>query len=113
MKYSGGFIRRADTAVGQVVRDRGFCLRCGTSQMLTAAHIERRRFHGTRWAPDAILCLCVPCHTWFDTERTESNVWLVDQIGQEAVDDIHQRSRMSMNDDPKVIMERITAKVES
>jgi hypothetical protein len=78
--------------------------------MLTAAHIERRRFHGTRWAPDAILCLCVPCHTWFDTERTAARLWLIEQIGEEAVDDIHRRSRISMNDDPKVIMEQIESK---
>lgn len=79
--------------------------------MLTAAHIERRRFHGTRWSPDAILCLCVPCHTWFDSQRTAAHEWLVDQIGQESVDDIHRRSRESMNDDPKVIMSRIESEV--
>ena len=107
MKYSDGFIRRADAAVNRAVVERGWCLRCGTSQMLTPAHVERRRFHGTRWSLDAVICLCVVCHDWFDHERVASAKWLVDQIGQDAVDDIHRRSRESMNDDPKVIMAAI------
>jgi len=107
VKYSKGFITRADALARKAVHDRGWCLRCGRTNGLTAAHVERRRFMSTRWSLDAIICLCLWCHEWFDTHRDEGREWLAGQIGQDALDDIHRRSRMSATMTPEEVIDQI------
>lgn len=95
MKYQRAFRRKADLAWRQAIRRRGFCLRCGRTTDLTAAHIERRRFYATRWDPGNGLCLCVVCHAWFDDRIEAGRAWLAEIRGQEALDDLRRRSRMT------------------
>jgi len=64
----------ADRYFSQLIRARGRCERCGTTEWLQAAHIIRRRHVGDpdgislRHNEDNAWCLCAVCHYLVDTD---------------------------------------------
>jgi len=93
MMYPESWRRKADARFSAAINARGFCERCGSTETLTCAHLERRRYYPTRWDPAAALCLCLPCHTWLDSERTAAEEWLETTIGAEARAAIRAKAR--------------------
>ena len=86
-----------DILFSEIVRMGGRCVRCGKSSSLTCAHIMKRRHYATRFDLKNAICLCLSCHSWFDThmitdllfnpkkrvldEKDESYTFLVKKCG--------------------------------
>lgn len=49
----------------KIIRDRGFCESCGTTENLQCAHIISRRYSRTRTMLENAFCLCAGCHIHF------------------------------------------------
>ena len=56
-----------DILFSEIVRMPGKCVRCGKTSSLTCAHIMKRRYYSTRFEFRNAICLCLGCHSWFDT----------------------------------------------
>jgi 5-methylcytosine-specific restriction endonuclease McrA len=58
-------VLEADQLCSKIVRSRGFCQRCGkTNISFDTAHVIRRAVKVTRWDLKNLLCLCHECHMW-------------------------------------------------
>ena len=57
-----GLKRKLDKLVSEITRSRGYCIKCGKSDNLQAAHIFSRNMLSVRWDLDNVLCLCAGCH---------------------------------------------------
>lgn len=81
--YGKGLRGKATKLHSLVVRSRGRCERCGSTQTLQAAHIIPRRYAATRVDPENAWCLCAGCHRR-TTEWASDHMALVEQtIGLE------------------------------
>jgi len=65
MKQSKKSIRnRLDKQIGECVRARGACERCGKIMQLQCCHIFSRRYKKLRHDERNLLALCASCHFW-------------------------------------------------
>jgi len=60
-----GLTRKLDKKVSEIVRGRGYCVKCHKTQYLQCCHIISRSHRATRWLLDNLLCLCPNCHINF------------------------------------------------
>lgn len=82
--YAKGVKGRADKLFSLVVRSRGRCQRCGSTQELQCAHILGRSRNATRTDEANAWALCRSCHLT-TTHRLEEHMQLVvDTIGMDA-----------------------------
>jgi hypothetical protein len=65
----------------ELVRARGSCERCGTTENLQCAHIISRRYSQTRCRLDNAFCLCAGCHMRFTEWPLEFARFVQNQIG--------------------------------
>ncbi len=87
---------KADKLCGDIVRARGKCERCGTSDdVLQWAHIRKRRYNATRCDPANAWCLCRGCHHLTEHDVGEFMVLVDDTIGRAAYDELYARSRVT------------------
>src|SRR5690348_5858175 len=66
--YGKGAKGRATKLHGELVRARGACERCGSTQNHQCAHIVSRKFSNTRTELDNALCLCAQYHRFLTDE---------------------------------------------
>jgi hypothetical protein len=57
--------RKLDKVCSELVRARGYCVKCGETKNLQCCHIISRSHRATRWLMDNLLCLCANCHINF------------------------------------------------
>ncbi len=87
---------KADKLCGDIVRARGKCERCGTSDdVLQWAHIRKRRYNATRCDPANAWCLCRGCHHLTEHDVGAFMVLIDDTIGRAAYDELYARSRVT------------------
>ena len=88
--YGTGPKGKATKLHAQIIRDHGFCERCGSSNNLQCAHIISRKYSWTRTSLDNAFCLCASCHRHYTDNPVEFGVFTIDMIGetkyQELVD---------------------------
>jgi hypothetical protein len=56
---------KLDKILGEIVRSRGYCVRCGNKDTLQTAHIYSRSNRATRWDLNNVVCFCYNCHMNF------------------------------------------------
>jgi 5-methylcytosine-specific restriction endonuclease McrA len=54
--------RKIDQTISRIVRARGSCAWCGSTETLQAAHIFSRKNKRLRFILMNIICLCAGCH---------------------------------------------------
>jgi len=55
--------RKLDKVCSEIVRSRGYCVKCQKTKNLQACHIFSRTYRSVRWDIQLnILCLCAGCH---------------------------------------------------
>jgi hypothetical protein len=81
---------KADLLFSRIVRHRGACELCGTTDysVLTTAHIIGRRFNATRCLEDNAWCLCYRCHRRTEEWRHEFMQLVTDTIGMDRYDEL-------------------------
>lgn len=72
---------RADALFSQIVRARGRCARCGSTQSLQCAHIIPRRYSWVRTDERNAWCLCSGCHRFLDDHAFEKVAFTFATIG--------------------------------
>lgn len=89
-------IKMLDSLASQIVRGRGKCERCGSTNNLATAHIHSRTHFNTRWDLQNLLCLCYRCHIhWAHKNPIEFNDWVKDYLGETDFNCLKVRANMS------------------
>ena len=65
----------------ELVRARGQCEKCGSTENLQCAHIISRRYSHTRCRLDNAFCLCAGCHMRFTEWPLEFARFVQNTIG--------------------------------
>ena len=86
-----------DAEFSKLIRDRdGWCLNCGRSSHLQAAHILRRSYKLTRFDEDNAVTLCLWCHHYFTHHPLEWNEWVEDRYPG-RISDLRDRAGLIMD----------------
>jgi hypothetical protein len=88
-----GAKKRADDLFSKIVRSRGACVKCGSTQNLQCAHIESRRFSNTRCDEANALCACAGCHHFWTDHPVDFGMFVVDLIGAPAYAELRHRAQ--------------------
>ena len=56
--------RKLDKVVSEIVRSKGYCVKCNKTMNLQCCHIFSRKNLSTRWDLDNLLCMDAGCHFW-------------------------------------------------
>lgn len=73
--------RKLDKIVSEIVRARGYCVRCENRKTLQAAHIFSRSNRAVRWRLGNVLCLCAKCHFWSHLNPVLFTEWVRKWLG--------------------------------
>lgn len=114
--YGKGPRGKATRLHAEIVRARGACERCGSTQSLQCAHIESRRFVATRTDLANAWCLCAGCHMTVDQSYRDKQELVERTIGRDVADELYQRARSFArwrDADWKAEVERLRAIAES
>lgn len=90
--YGKGLRGKATKLHAELVRSRGYCVRCGGTSNLQCAHIIPRRYAATRVDPANAWCLDAACHMRL-TEWASEHMALVEMtIGLAAYEELRVRA---------------------
>lgn len=90
--YGSGPKGKATRLHAQLVRARGACQRCGSTERLQCAHIVGRRFAATRTDETNAWCLCAACHLRLTEHPDEHMHFVAQTIGMAAFDRLKERA---------------------
>lgn len=90
--YGKGARGKATRLHSQVVRARGRCENCGTTQSLQCAHIVSRRYAATRTDENNAFCLCAGCHLRFTDHPFEWVKFVLAKIGVDGYDTLRAKA---------------------
>lgn len=82
---------KCDRLFSQLVRSKGACERCGSTQTLQTSHIFSRRYAWTRTDLSNALCLCAACHRWWHANPTETYALAVSVVGVDEYERVAAR----------------------
>lgn len=73
----GYWKRQLDPLMSRLVREKGFCEKCGRRNgVMNWSHVIGRTNLTLRWDIINALCLCYQCHLYFwHTEPLEATIW--------------------------------------
>ena len=103
---------KADKLFSQIVRSLGYCLKCGKTGRIDAAHIISRRFSNTRHDLRNGMPLCVGCHRWGHDRPTEFARFAEKVKGKKTIRELERKSRLLTKPDYKQIAEELSGKIE-
>lgn len=81
--YGKGTKGKATKLHAQIIRDHGFCEKCGSNNNLQCAHIISRKYSWTRTSLDNAFCLCASCHRHYTDNPVEFGEFTIDMIGED------------------------------
>jgi hypothetical protein len=73
---------KLDKKVGEIVRSKGYCVKCGKEQNLQACHIFSRKNLSTRWDLENVICMCAGCHFWSHTNPVLFGEFVKEYLGE-------------------------------
>lgn len=74
--------KKLDILFSKIVRSKGYCVKCGKTSNLQAAHIYSRRYRSVRWDWNNVLCLCSGCHFWSHHNPILFTEWVAEYLGE-------------------------------
>lgn len=102
--------RECDRLCGMIVRSRGACEVCGSTNVLQWAHIVSRRYRSVRWDwKNNSLCLCSRCHCRYTWNPLAWDEEVLRQLGAEAYQDLKRRALEPKQADPRAVLELLRA----
>ncbi len=92
--HAKGAKARADKYFSLIVRSRGRCERCGSTDYsrLQCAHIVSRRFSATRCDEINAAALCGACHLRLTNEPYEHVAFAIGRLGEAAYAELRARA---------------------
>lgn len=76
----------------ELVRARGRCERCGSTNQLECAHVISRRFSATRTDERNAWCLCSSCHRRLTLHPDEHMAFVGVTIGMDVFDELKTKA---------------------
>lgn len=92
IKPARGYKAKSDKLFSQLVRSRGTCLNCGSTQNLQCAHIVSRRYSATRTDLLNAYCLCAKDHFYFTAWPKEFSKFITEHTGTEVYDELKRKA---------------------
>lgn len=80
----------------QVVRSRGTCENCGSTNALQCAHIISRRYTATRCDPLNAFCLCAKCHFHFTEWPLEFHTFVITKVGEQWYENLKLQANLGI-----------------
>lgn len=90
--YGKNDVGKATRLHSLLVRSRGRCEKCGSTQNLQCAHIIKRRFSAVRTDETNAWCLCASCHFRLETHPDEHVAFAFQTIGPDAFHSLKERA---------------------
>ena len=85
-------VKKAEDLFAEIVRSRGYCEACGTSDMLQCAHILTRGYKQTAFDLDNAMCLCRSHHVYFTHRPIEWEAFVIYMIGEKKVANLREKA---------------------
>ena len=112
-KKKVSLVKQLDKLAGEIVRSRGKCLNCGSSERLQWCHIVTRGAKRIRWSLDNSVCLCHPCHFLFTHQSWRWPVFVDEKFGEGHYMSLHRRANdYSYKVDHKAILEHLKQELD-
>lgn len=90
--YGRGAKGKATRLHSQLVRLRGLCESCGSTDNLQCAHIISRKYNATRTDENNAFCLCARCHMNFTDDPVGFGLFVIDRVGEPAYDALRAKA---------------------
>ena len=92
--YGKGYKGKADKLFSKIVRSRGSCERCGTTEYATlqCAHIITRKYSATRTDTRNAWCLCARCHRRLTDWPREHSRFITQTIGGNTYEELRAKA---------------------
>jgi hypothetical protein len=107
--YGKGLRGKATKLHSQVVRSRGRCENCGSTQNLQTAHIIPRRYAATRTDERNAYCMCARCHMRFTEWPNEWMCFISETIGLDEFHRLREKALTVTKVDWAAEVERLSA----
>jgi len=87
--------RKLDNICSQIIREQGYCSKCGKKENLQACHIFPRSLRSVRWDIELnIICLCGGCHRfWAHLNPIEFTEFVRNYLGKKEYEVLRRRAR--------------------
>lgn len=85
-------LEEADRMAGAIIRSRGRCEACGTTERLQHAHGFSRGYRKVRHDLGNGFCLCAGCHMSYTHHDLEWRDWMRAKMGEDAYYDLRRRA---------------------
>lgn len=85
--------RKLDKLISEIVRRKGYCVKCGKVGNLQACHIFSRKNLSTRWDMENILCMCAGCHWWSHLNPILFGEFVQSYLGKLRYEALKQRAK--------------------
>lgn len=90
----GSLVRRLDSLVSKIVRERDKrCVVCGSIDNLQAGHLFTRTVYATRWDLINVNTQCAGCNFRHNGDAYPYIQWFTRRFGEEALEMLHQKHR--------------------
>lgn len=90
--YGKGPKGKATKLHAELVRSRGACQRCGSTDTLQCAHIITRSYSATRTDERNAWCLCAGCHLYLGLHQFEHVEFALATIGAEVYAELREKA---------------------
>lgn len=102
-------LRKADALFSLLIRSRGRCENCGSSEYLQCAHGFSRRYRAVRFDERQVWALCRGCHVYFTHRPLEWDVWMRDRMGEALYAEVRALALTGPNPDLAAEVARLSA----
>lgn len=110
IKRAKGTKAKCDALFSKIVRSRGYCQRCGSTEWLQTAHIISRRYAATRCDLRNAWCLCARCHRRLTDWPREHSHYITETIGTELYEELRQKAETVSKVDWEQVYESLKLK---
>lgn len=101
-------VKKLDKIVGDLIRGRGKCEKCGRRDKLQWCHIVGRSAKRIKWDLDNAVCLCQLCHFRFTNHFHEFYAFIGEKHGEDHYSNLMRRANdFSYKINHEEILERL------
>ena len=87
--------KKCDKLFSEIIRKRGKCEACGSTENLQCAHIHSRRYRNIRWNISNAICLCRGHHFYYTNHPLEWEQFIYEIRGREVWEDLKKEALLA------------------
>jgi hypothetical protein len=86
--------RKLDKLCSQIIRGRGYCAWCHTTDGLECCHVFSRRYRSVRWYLPNLVCLCHSHHFYAHSNPVLFTEFIKEYLGEKDYEELKFRAKM-------------------